>query len=430
MHISTPPVHPSRRDALRLLGLTTLGAAAAACAPSSGGSAGGDRDADHFTFTAWSLNEAAQKDAVQGIIDAYARSAGVEIETASYPYNDFLNQLVLKLRGGEITGAVQLDMAWLGAVASMGRLADLGAQAAKGGYTDVALSGGKYQGKQYGLPWTTGSIGLIANTELLERAGVKDAPTTIEEFEEALRAVKGLGGGVVPYAASTKPAQLKDILPWIQTFGGTLLDGGRPTLGEDPSVEAVTWYKKLFDEKLIAPDVDRFDARALFAQGKAAFYDDAPIAKGVIAKQARDRELVEKIKPLSRPVRKAGDTPRAFLWGHLIIVVEGEGAAKAAEFAAHTTADTATAVDFFGKVAMPPSTTAALSSPQVENDAFAAEWNEKVTKTAGPNPFWQYAGAAQIDTAIAEQVQAVLVGQAKPEDAMAKADETVKPLLK
>ncbi|GAA3934615.1 extracellular solute-binding protein [Actinomadura viridis] len=430
MHTPSPYANPSRRGALRLLGLTALGAAAAACAPSSGGSAGGDRDADHFTFTAWSLNEAAQKDAVQAIVDAYAKSGNVKIETAAYPYNDFLNQLVLKLRGGDVTGAIQLDVAWLGAVASMGRLADLGPQAAKGGYTDVALSGGKYQGKQYGLPWTTGSIGLIANTELLGKAGVKDLPATIEEFEEALRAVGRLGGGVVPYAASTKPAQLKDILPWIQTFGGTLVQDGRPTLDDDASVEAVAWYKKLYDQKLIAPDVDRFDARALFAQGKAAFYDDAPIAKGVIAKQARDPKLVEKIEPLSRPVLKSGDTPRAFLWGHLIIVVDGEGATKAADFAARTTSDTATAVDFFGKVAMPPSTTAALASPQVRNDAFAGAWAEKITKTAAPSPFWQYAGAAQIDTAIAQQVQAALVGQAKPKDAMTKAVEAVKPLLK
>ncbi|MFC5184608.1 extracellular solute-binding protein [Actinomadura harenae] len=431
MRNSTPAPGPSRRDALRLFGITGLGlAAAAACAPSTSGKAGGDRNANGFTFTAWSLNEAAQKDAVQGIVDKYAAATKVKIRTGSYPYNDFLNQLVLKLRGGDITGAVQLDHSWLGSIASMGKLVDLSPQAAKGGYTDAALSGGTYQGKQYALPWTTGSIGLVANMDLLAKAGVEKAPETVEEFEAALRAVAKLGGGVVPYAASTKVAQLKDMIPWIQTFGGKLVDNGAPVLDEDPAVEALAWYKRLYDAKLIAPDVDRFDARALFAQGKAAFYDDAPIAKGIIAKSAQDPKLVDHMQPVTRPVLKAGDRPHSLLWGHLMVVVDGEGANKAVEFASHTTSDTATAVDFFGRVALPPSTTAALADPKVKGDAFNAAWAEKITKTAGPNPFWQFTGAAQIDSAMAQQVQAALVGQAKPKDALRKANETVKPLIK
>ena len=424
----------SRRSALRLFGVGALGfagaSALAGCAPSGGGSVGGDKDADHFTFTGWSLNEATTKDAVSATISAYSSAKGIKISTASYPYNDFLNQLILKLRGGEVTGAVQLDMAWLGAIASMGKLMELGPQASAGGYTDVALSGGKHQGKQYGLPWTTGSIGLIANTELLDKAGVDELPTTIEEFEAALRAVKKLGNGVVPYAGSTKPAQLKDIIPWIQTFGGKLLDGGDVRVDDAGSVAAVEWYKKLYDEKLIAPDVDRFDARALFAQGKTAFYDDAPIGKGVVAEQATDKKLGEKIEPLSRPVLRKGDAPQAMLWGGLIVVVDGEGATKAAEFAAHTTSDTATAVKYFQEASMPPSTTKALESKEIQDDTFNARFGERITKTATPNPFWQYAAAPQMDTALSQQVQAVLAGQAKAKDALKKAAETIKPLVK
>ncbi|MEU5876216.1 hypothetical protein [Spirillospora sp. NPDC047279] len=430
----TPDPTLTRRSALRLFGVGALGIAGASalagCAPSGGGSAGGDKNADHFTFTGWAMNEASTKDAVGAIVSAHAAASKVKIDTASYPYNDFLNQLILKLRGGEVTGAIQLDVAWLGAIASMGKLMDLSTQAAAGGYTDVALSGGKYEGKQYGLPWATGSIGLIANTELLEKAGVDEMPTTIEEFEAALRAVKKLGNGVVPYAGSTKPAQLKDIIPWIQTFGGKLLDGGQVTIGDDASVAAVDWYKKLYDEKLIAPDVDRFDARALFSQGKAAFYDDAPLGKGVVAKQAADKSLGTKIEPLARPVLKKGDSPRAMLWGGLIAVVDGEGATKAAEFAARTTSDTATTVGYFTKTAYPPSTTQALADKAVTGDQWNVRFGERVTKTATPNPFWQYAAAPQMDTALAQQVQAALVGQAKTKDALGKAAETIKPLVK
>ncbi|MFJ2796075.1 extracellular solute-binding protein [Streptomyces sp. NPDC087290] len=425
----------TRRGALRMFGIGALGVAGAgalgACAPSGAGtSSGGDTKSKNFDFTSWSLNEEAAKPSIEKIIAAWEKAEGSNVRAVSYPYNEYLSQLTLKLGGGETTGAVHLDIAWLAAVAQMGKLADLGSVALKGGYTNVALDSGMYDGKQYGLPWNTGSIGVIANSKLLEKAGIKKHPTTVEEFEGALRELKGLGGGVVPYAAATKVAQLKDIFPWMQTFGCTLLEDSKVTIGDDASIDAVTWYKKLHDEKLIAADVDRFDARALFGQGKAAFYDDAIIGKGVTAAQSKDKTLADAMKPMKRPVLRAGDTPQALLWGGVIAIVKGKGQDAATEFALHTTTDRATTTEYFAARALPPSTTAGLSDPKVAQDTFTTEWTEKITDTATGSPFWQFAQNAQIEEAVAKQVQAVLVGTSKPKDAMRKAAEEVNDLIK
>lgn len=428
----------SRRGALRMFGIGALGMAGVgalgACAPSpsNSGSAsnGGDTKSKDFDFTSWSLNEEAARPAIEKIIAAWEKAEKSKVRAVSYPYNEYLSQLTLKLGGGETTGAIHLDIAWLAAVAQMGKLADLGSVAPKGGYTDVALKSGVYDGKQYGLPWNTGSIGVIANSKLLEKAGIKKHPTTVDEFEDALRALKGLGGGVVPYAAATKVAQLKDIFPWMQTFGCTLMDGEKVTIGDDASVDAVTWYKKLHDAKLIAADVDRFDARALFGQGKAAFYDDAVIGKGVTAAQSKDKTLADAMQPMQRPVLHSGDTPQALLWGGVIAIVNGKGQDAATQFALHTTSDLATTSEYFTSRALPPSTTAGLADPKVAKDTFTAEWTEKITKTATGSPFWQFAQNAQIEEAVAKQVQAVLVGKSKPKDAMKKAGEEVAALIK
>ncbi|MFJ1894127.1 extracellular solute-binding protein [Streptomyces sp. NPDC088170] len=425
----------TRRGALRMFGIGALGVAGAgalgACAPSGAGtSSGGDTKSKNFDFTSWSLNEEAAKPSIEKIIAAWEKAEGSKVRAVSYPYNEYLSQLTLKLGGGETTGAVHLDIAWLAAVAQMGKLADLGSVALKGGYTNVALDSGMYDGKQYGLPWNTGSIGVIANSKLLEKAGIKKHPTTVEEFEGALRELKGLGGGVVPYAAATKVAQLKDIFPWMQTFGCTLLEDSKVTIGDDASIDAVTWYKKLHDEKLIAADVDRFDARALFGQGKAAFYDDAIIGKGVTAAQSKDKTLADAMQPMKRPVLRAGDTPQALLWGGVIAIVKDKGQDAATEFALHTTTDRATTTEYFAARALPPSTTAGLSDPKVAQDTFTTEWTEKITDTATGSPFWQFAQNAQIEEAVAKQVQAVLVGTSKPKDAMRKAAEEVNDLIK
>ncbi|GHF77417.1 extracellular solute-binding protein [Streptomyces sp. NRRL_ISP-5395] len=426
----------SRRGALRMFGIGALGVASAgvlgACAPSGAGTpaGGGDPKSKNFDFTSWSLNEEAAKPSIEKIIKAWEEAEKSSIRAVSYPYNEYLSQLTLKLGGGETTGAVHLDIAWLAAIAQMGRLADVGPAAAGGGYTDVALKSGVYDGTQYGLPWNIGSIGVIANSKLLKKAGIEKHPVTVEEFEDALRELKGLGGGVVPYAAATKVAQLKDIFPWMQTFGCTLYEGGKVTIGDDASVDAVAWYKKLHDAKLIAADVDRFDARALFGQGKAAFYDDAIIGKGVTSAQSKDKTLAAAMQPVERPVLKAGDTPQALLWGGVIAIVKGKGQDAATEFALHTTTDRTTTSEYFAARALPPSTTAGLAAPEVAKDTFTTEWTEKITRTATGSPFWQFAQSTQIDEAVAKHVQAVLVGREKPKDAMKEAREEVTALIK
>lgn len=428
----------TRRHLLRALGIGT-GAVAlgglAGCAPSADDSdppdrTDGDNEVNEFTFTSWSLNEETSKPVIQGIVDGYAADEGVTIETVAYPYNEYLQQLTLQARGNEASGAAQLDIAWLGALAAMGKLTDLGDATKDVSYTEAAFASGNVGGIQYGLPWTTGSIGLLANTELLDAAGIGAHPRSIEDFEAALESIKAANPDVVPYAASTKAAQLKDILVWMRTFGCKLVDdANQVTIGDDASIEAVAWYKSLYDRKLIAADVDRFDARALFAQGRAAIYDDAIVGKGVVAAESPDADLVNKLAPMARPVVTPGDTPQAMLWGHVVVVFDDDAAGAAAEFAKFITSDRPTAVDYFTKTALPPTTTDALDDPAVADDEFTKTWTDLITIAAKPNPFWTFPAYAQMEDAVAQQVQAVLVGQSSPADAMRKAGEQVQGLI-
>ncbi|WP_411120367.1 ABC transporter substrate-binding protein [Streptomyces sp. 058-1L] len=426
----------SRRSLLRTAGIGAAGIAGSgllsACAPSGGSepSSGGDTGAKDFGFTAWSLSEPAGKPAVERILKAWESAHGSKINPLSVPYNNFLQELSLKLNGRQVSGAVQLDIAWLAAVAQTGTLANLEPFVQQGGYTSVGLSSGQYEGRQYGLPWTTGSIGVIGNQSLMDRAGIKKAPGTITEFEDALRALKELKG-ITPYAASTAIAQLGDIFPWMQTFGCPIVKDGKVVIGDEASVEAVTWYKRLYDDKLIAKDVDRNSARALFGRGTVGFYDDAVVGKAATLANAKDpKGLAAAMVPLSRPVLRSGDTPQALLWGHVIIVAKGEAQEAASRFALHTTSDLVTTTRYFKDVGLPPATSKGLASPDITADTFTSDWTRRVTLTATPGPFWAYAKNAQIISAVAQQVQAVLVGRSSPREAMRTAGEQAAQLLK
>ncbi|QBR75257.1 sugar ABC transporter substrate-binding protein [Microbacterium sediminis] len=427
--------HLTRRDLLRFsaigLGSASLFAIAgcSTTGPATGGAGTPDvgGEATDFSFASWSLSEEAPKATVQAAIDAFAGDKGVSVETVTFPYNEYLNQLTLQVRGGQFAGAVQVDVAWLAALAALGKLADLGPLAEGRGYTDAALAAGRLDDVQYGLPWTIGAIGLIGNAELFDRAGASLEPASIEEFEEGLRALKGIG--VTPYAAATAAAQLKDILMWMQTFGSPLVEGDSVEIGDEASVKAVEWYKKLFDEGLIAPDVDRFAARNLFAQEAAALYDDAPVGVSAVRSAATDPAIVDKMVPIARPVARTGDAPVATLWGHAVCVVSGDGEGTAAEFAQWLTSDDEQTAAYFEALSLPPATESGLQSEAVGADRFNSEFAERITATATKNPFWGYVNYAQMETAIAENVQAVLIGDASPADALAEAKSTIAGML-
>lgn len=427
----------TRRSALQLFGMGAAAAALAGCAPTQGATspvtAAGLNGADptNFKFASWSLTEATAAPALEEIIASYEKKQGLKISPTSFPYNEYINQLTLQIKGGQFTGAAHVDVAWLGSLAAMGKLQDVSSLAQGRGYTEAALAAAQFNGVQYALPWNIGAIGLISNSELLEKVGVpRDAfPSSIDGFEKTLKDLKALGGGLIPYAASTKAAQLKDVLIWMQTFGSPLVDGDTVTIGDDASVEAVTWYKSLYDQGLIAPDVDRFDARSLFAQGRAAIYDDAPIGRGSVTKESPDPAMGTKLNPVSRPVLKTGDNPRALVWGGAIAVVNGDGAPTAGDFAQFATSDLDTVLRDYAARGLPPATSAALESNAVASDVFASLFSERITATATTNPLWAFPAYSQIESEVANRVQAVLVGSATPADAMKAAGEAAQKLI-
>lgn len=382
-----------------------------------------------FTFTGWSLNEGSTRDVIMQGVGEFADANGVTISDVAYPYNEYLNQVILQARGGNLTGLVQMDVAWMAPLAAMGGLKDLSDVIEDGVYTEAALSSCQVNGMQYGLPWTTASIGMVANMEMLEAAGVTEIPTTVAEFEAALEALQAYNPDVIPYAAMTDTAQLKDIIPWIWAFGGDIFDAdGNVSLADGAAAEAVAWYADLLERGLIAADIDRFDARQLFAQGLVGFYEDAIVANALAAKN-KPEDLEITVVPVPRPVVNEDDATQALLWGHCLAVVDDEAGDTAADFAVYLTSDAAVTTRYFEGLSLPPTNVEILDSDVVQSNEYVANWTAGITATARPNPFWPYAEAARMEGILGEKVQSVLVGDMSAADAMAEAAEDIADLI-
>lgn len=407
------------------LGLTALGALAlTGCTPAGAG--GSTAGATNTMFTSWVFGQNAA-DALRETVAEFSAATDIAVEENTYPYLQYLNQIVLKARSRNIAGVAHIDEEWLSTLASAGVLKDLGSVVDDARYPSRVMAGGKYDGTRYAMPWTQSAIGLVGNRELLEAAGVQPASIrSVDQFTEALRAVKRMDGALIPYAPCTAVEQLKDMVPWMWVFGATVFEGGEVTLGDRGSIEAIEYWKLLLDDGLIQAGIVRDDARTLFAQRRTAIYDDAPQAFGVIPPQSDDAEIAGKMLPMARPAASGG-TGSNLVWSQPLVAFDETDATVELLTSLSTGLDGLERM--FLASGQPPTTDEALAADWFTANAFNTSWNDTIAAASAVNPLWSFPNATAAQTLFNEAVEAALKGTMSPKQAMNDAKDGLTGLL-
>lgn len=382
-----------------------------------------------LTYVGWSQDEAASKPTLTAMLDAYRQSnTDTKLEVIGFPWAQMQQNILLRLRSGQALDVVQLAERWLPQFASTGKMHDLHEVYGKGQLEKLISPGvlklGDYRGKQFGLPWTAGSIGMVANMKVLKDAGVSAAPKTVDAFIETLKAIKKSQPQSVPYAMSTKNnnSLSPDFQVWLWTFGGQLFDdNGKVVVNSTAAVRALTFMTDLVKDGLAAKDIDRPDARRMYAQNQTGFYQDAPLARGFARNNSgKGTEFDVFVQAMATPVLKNGDTPQSFAWGHLLTMFsDGKSTLNTqsaqAKLASHLALSDANQLRYFKEQGLFPVTNSALA--QLANDPYVAAWTQ-ASRFAERDEVSQWTTAADPVTIIGEEVQGSLLGQKTPQAAI------------
>ncbi|MGJ0205018.1 extracellular solute-binding protein [Leucobacter sp. gxy201] len=409
-----------RRGLLQAGGIGAMLALLSGCVP-----AGGGRPSDSLTFTSWTF-AGRSVGPVQAAAELYTRQTGVSVETKVYPFDRYLNQLVLAARGGRMTGIVHIDEEFMSTLATAEVIRPLDRVIDESLYPEFVRSAGMYRGTRFGMPWTQSAIGMVTNTELLSQLGADaTAVRSIDDFTDLLRQIKRSDGSIIPYAPCTDVVQLKDFIPWVWAFGGDIYDGSRVTLGDDPSRQALDYWKMLLDEGLIQAGVDRDSARTLFAQGRVPIYDDAPQAYGIVPSMSTDPDLQRKMSCMPRPaVRGAGAN---LVWSQPLVALD-DSARTTEALRFFSTDEAALRVIFEGQGA-PPITLAALGAPWFAGIDFQSRWTETIASNARRNPLWEFPIATSAQRVLNEAVEQGLRGSLSTEHTLKECREALSELL-
>jgi multiple sugar transport system substrate-binding protein len=383
--------------------------------------------AQDLTFMGYSYAEDTARPSVERILEGFEAETGLDVEPIGSAWADVQRNLFLRARSNTLPDVVQISERWLPTFSALG-LVDynevFGADTLSEIYAPEALAMGQIDGKQLALPLMSGSIGMVANLAVLEQAGVTEIPQSVEEFRAALEAVRDNVPNSVPYAAaSINPNSiLLDYLIWTWTFGGRVIDDEGNVVVDSPEArEALAFLVELMNERLIAPEVDRPDARRLLAQNTAAFYVDAPQSRSFLRSFSGEGEAFDvNIQPMAVPVLEEGDEPKSIQWGHMIISFAQSEPPVAddpnMQFVRYLAED-AVQTQFPVELSALPGTIAARQNPAISEDPYLTAWAEYNTAPV-MNEIGIWDNGAELTQIIGEEVQAALLGQKSADDAI------------
>jgi multiple sugar transport system substrate-binding protein len=384
--------------------------------------------AGSVSFMSFTYAEEPNKAFVQKLLDDCKATTGIAVEPLGSAWGDVQKNLILRQRSRTLPATAQVQERWLPSLSTMPEIIDL--EAALGGQAlssipPSVLAMGQVGGRTLGLPLITGSIGMVANTEVLEKAGVARIPQTVDEFRSALLAIRDKVPNSVPFAPATKnPNSIPlDFMILVWTFGGRVIDeGGKVLVGGEGGKQAMAFLVDLMKNRLIAPEIDRPDARRLFAQGACGFYTDAPQARGFVRSfSGRGAAADAFVRPMKTPVLKPGDPAPSIAWGHLVSAFKGPATdgpdspgMKWLRFLVSDAAQTSFPI----ALSALPVTRSAQASPAVQADAFFKEWAVATGVPRG-NEIGVWSNAPELSTILSEEVQAAILGQKSADAAIA-----------
>jgi multiple sugar transport system substrate-binding protein len=384
-------------------------------------------DTAPISFMSFTYAEDPNRPLVQKLMDDFKANSGVTVEPISTAWGDVPKNLMLRLRSKTLPTTAQVQERWLPSFAGLPEIVDLdeaiGRSKLEAAIDPSVLAMGQFGGRTLGLPLITGSTGMLANKEVLAKAGVA-VPQTLAEFRAALLAIRDRVPNSVPFAAATKnPNSIPlDFMILVWAHGGRVIDEtGKVLVNSDQAKAALGFMTDLMKNRLIAPELDRPDSRRLFAQGASGFYIDVPQARAFARSFSGRGEAADAfVLPVRTPVLRVGDIPRSIQWGHVVCAFRGPATAGAdapgMQWLKFLMSDAAQG-SFPPALSALPVTRSAQALPAVQNDAFFRDW---IAASGVPlsNEVGVWPNAPELSTILSEEVQGALLGQKSPDAAI------------
>ncbi|CUX48418.1 MULTISPECIES: ABC transporter substrate-binding protein [Agrobacterium tumefaciens complex] len=239
---------------------------------------------------------------LKGIVSKFeTANPGTKVEIISLPWSEAFQKFATMVSAGDVPDVMEMPDTWLSLYANNGMLESLEPYLAKWehtkGLSERTLELGRdVKNTAYMLPYGFYLRAMFYNKKLLEQAGVKEPPKTLDEFADASKKVAALPGKY-GYCLRGGPGGLNG---WVM-FGASMAGSnefftkdGTSTFDSPGWVKGLTYVIDLYKNGLAPKDSVNWGFNEIvagFYSGTCAFLDQDPDALIAIAQRMKPEDF-------------------------------------------------------------------------------------------------------------------------------------------
>ncbi|MEO2263809.1 ABC transporter substrate-binding protein [Dorea sp. YH-dor228] len=387
---------------------------------SSGGSSDGDGSSEGEAskdVTIWYYWETeAHQVALDKVIQDYNESQDAYEVTAKYvPFADFKKQLSIGASADELPDIAILDSPDHASYATMGIFEDLTGKFDVDNYYEGTVNSCTLDGKLYGVPFGANCLALYYNEDMLNAAGCS-VPTTWDELMDTAKALTTDSVTGLAFCSVQNEEGTFNFVPWLWSTGASSYE-----LDSEGGIKALTFAKELIDSGVMSKECTNWtqgDVMNQFISGNVAMMVNGPWQIPTMQEEAPD--LNWKVTLIPKDSEYA-----SVLGGENYAVIKGGNTEGALDFLQYSTAEDQVKflMDSFGYI----SADQTIAENQFEEGSPYEPFVEelKYAQPRGPLAEWP-----SVSDAISLAFNEVMTGASTPEDAAAKAQETIDGIVK
>jgi multiple sugar transport system substrate-binding protein len=441
----------SRRDFLRLAGVSVAGTLLASCAgqgaaPTTAPAANATTEsktsagAEAVTLTVGlEAGNVFWTEFFEEVAANFTSETGIQIKPFFAPHADMKQRFITEELAG--TGAIDIymvDQPWVPQFAAAKYLVPIGDRVSaedKEDFLSTALDTVSFNGELYGLPFLVHNSVMYYRTDLFEKAGLSKAPETWDEYRDYAKKLTNIEPGVYGTVMEGKrgPEPSAKYMDLLQQAGGRVLDEqGNVVLNGPEALSALKLMLAIQYEDQSSPPggpgFDNVDTHTLFMQGKLAMAPNWPYMVA-LASDPKQSQVAGKFKIALQPgsVKRAA---QVFSWGWGISTHSKniDAAWKWVELGASSDVLARFGKKFTNPVPRKSSGEAVNNDSEVDDQAreiiSIMTESVSVSETIPMVPQWD-----DIHSTIGLMVSEVMSKQAEPEAALADTEAEIKKIL-
>ena len=359
------------------------------------------------------------------------REPGLHVSVQQIPWSAAHEKLLTAYVGDAMPDVFQLGSTWVPEFVALGALEPLDERWPAGAREDFfpgILDADEIDGQLFGVPWYVDTRLLFYRRDLLEGAGVREAPRSWDAWRAAMARVKARAGAGT-FAILLPMSEWEPLVALAMESGaGLLREGDRYGDFEAPAFrEAFDFYLALFREGL-APKAGATQIANLyqdFAAGFFTFYVSGPWNLGEFARRL-PAGLQAAWATAPMPSR-AGEGPGVSLAGGAsLAVLRGTPRTEAAWRLVEFLAEPAQQLALYRETGDLPARPSAWTDPALANDPRARAFRVQLdhVRPTPKIPEWE-----RIADKLSRWSEAAIRGQLAPAEALARLDAEVDALL-